>query len=198
MENSTLCPETAAVAAVAAALTLGSLGVGWGIWSLVGTTRGAPPPARAAEVAANVAPAGTETVESPLPLDPAALYDSLFAARDSSLVGLASRVAGQGAAPGVVAALNAWSQGDASADGVVHNAFVQYGLRQGVDSTVSIDGAILRTPACRGHSCTALIGHWRSRAGEAGYPDPGSAPEADSTGLGVVERLLILSLVAVP
>ena len=71
-------------------------------------------------------------------------------------------------------------------------------LKERVDSTLSIDGSILRDP-CGGSSCTALLEYWRGRDGAPELPPfpTGSAlvgPEL----VGLVERAVLFELVEPP
>ncbi len=72
------------------------------------------------------------------------------------------------------------------------NALLLSALRSRVDSTLILDRDPNVGLSCPGIVCDAVIVYWRTTAGELGYPDLPESPVADSVGLGIVQRLLVL------
>lgn len=174
---------TVGVASLAALL---ASGVGWTVARWAGD--GPAPPAVEAVQAAVPAAVTEPVLDGPAR---AARYDSLFAARDSTLVTMTGRIL-PGADSVLADAVAAWRSGDTAHDARVHDVLVQLRLREVVDSTLVLDGRILRRPTCAGASCAALARLWEQRAGRDGYPDLPEDPAADTSGLAIVERLLVL------
>ena len=192
-----------ATAGKAALIVIVALGAGWGVGRLAGVG-GGPGPVGRADLAATpgsvssdgAAVLGQDTAVAdgavpsrpPTPQELASRFDSLFAARDALLVAAARAVS----APGLTAAVNGWAAGREDQDLVVHNILVQLALRATIDSTVAVDGAVVRRPQCRGETCGALLAYWRTKAGDPRFPPMGEAPASNSDGIALVERVLIL------
>lgn len=185
-------------AGLAATMVIAVLVVVWGIaevagWggslpeSAGGAVAGRGMPGPAADSSGETGRAATEVLPGPpSPVDLAARYDSLFAARDPRLGGVLVAIP----APRRAAALDGWTEGGDSE--AVHDYLVQLALRGLVDSVLDVDGAILRGPPCRGETCGALVEHWRVHRADPRYPPFGSDPAADTAGLARVERILVL------
>ena len=186
-------PWTAA--ALAATIVITALGAAWGVVRLAG-----PGPADTVTLAgtdsAAVGEDSTTATEStlatrPAPATPrelAARFDSLFDARDDRLAAIVLSAA----SPSLAARVDDWALGRTENDLLVHNILVQLALRAVVDSTLTVDGAILRRPECRGETCGALLAHWRAHQDDPRYPPLGAAPAADGDGIALVERVLVL------
>ena len=184
-------------AGLAATMVIAALGVVWGITLVAGPGGASPRSVGDSDGVGEVAGAGVDSSETtappltevppepPTPVELAARFDSLFAARDRRLGAVLVAVPPSSR----TTALDAWQAGGDSE--VVHNVLVQLALRALVDPTLDVDGAILRSP-CRGQTCGALIEHWRAHLGDPRYPPLGPGPAVDAAGLAQVERILIL------
>ena len=184
-------------AGLAAAIVIAALGAVWGVTLVAGPGGVRPGSPGDSDGAGEVVGAGVDAAETTAPAlpgfppaapslaGPAARFASFFASRDRRLGGVLAT-----APPSIrAAALDSWA-----ADGAVEAAYdflVQLALRGLADSTLEIDGAILRSP-CRGQTCGTLIEHWRAHRGDARYPPLGPDPAADAAALAQVERILIL------
>ena len=185
-------------AGLAATMAIAVLGVVWGIAAVAGrggiSPNGAGGTGGGGGVAGAAADSSEETGQVAAEVLPgpahairlAARYDSLFAARDPRLGAVLLAIPAAGRAP----ALDGWTEGGNGK--VVHDFLVQIALRAVVDTTLDVDGTILRGPPCRGDTCGALIEHWRARRGDPRYPPLGPDPAVDTAGLAQVERILIL------
>jgi hypothetical protein len=151
------------------------------------------PPVTAATTDSTVPAAEPAPVAPPDPAQLASRYDSLLDAHGRELVRLVDRLPAQTTNAAVNAAVDAWRVGAMTADqkARLHTALVQSVLRDEVDSTLLIDGNILRNP-CGGRSCTALLQLWRERGPEFGLPAWSATGAADGATLAVVERVLVL------
>ena len=100
---------------------------------------------------------------------------------------------GQSPGADVRTAIAAWRLGrmsDAQRERL-HAALVQSVLRAEVDSSLAIDGNILREP-CGGSSCGALLELWQERGEALGLPAWSAAAAADPNTIRTVERILVL------
>jgi hypothetical protein len=151
-------------------------------------------PARdAATVAAIDSPAPAPP--PPTPEERAALYDSLFAAREGGLEPLVAALETGGAAVPVVEAAGAWrAGGDLTAVQArrLHDALVQAALNATTGSSLRLDGFLTRDP-CAGDSCGALLELWRVRGGELGMPPLPERAASATDILALVEKVLVLS-----
>jgi hypothetical protein len=176
------------------ALSIG-LALGLSVFAVWAVRRGNDAVIPPTTVAAN-APAPATEPAPVQPLAPAQLasrYDSLLAAHAPALAPLVDRLPTETANVRVNAAVEAWRLGRMTAEqrAHLHTALVQSVLRAEVDSSLLIDGNILRNP-CGGRSCTALLDLWRERGAEFGLPAWTTTGAADDATLAVVERVLVL------
>lgn len=164
------------------------------VYAARGADRGAAVPAATA-TADSAASAAEQTVAParPAPAQLVARYDSLFEAAAPPLGALVDRLSIETRRDEVRTAVAAWKQGRMSADQRerLHAALVQSVLRAEIDSTLAIDGSILREP-CGGRSCAALLRLWEERGPEFGLPVWPGVASADGVALRTVERLLVL------
>jgi hypothetical protein len=164
--------------------------------------RALTPPAEqvAAATTAGTTPAtAVAPAAAPAPPDPARLaarYDSLFAGFSPALDGLVRRVEAASRDQTVRTAIAAWRLGQISPElaGRLHSAFVQISLRDAIDSTLAVDGGILRDP-CSGSSCGALLRLWRESGARYALP-PFPGEPVDAAQLAIAERALIMHGVA--
>ncbi len=174
-------------ALLASVMVLCLLGAGWGVARLLPDDSVGRAAQADAEPGAPTRPQATEEVPAG-PTTVASRYASVFAARHEGLAALARR-AGSDA---LASRIEAWTLGETADDALIHNVLVQVALRETVDSTIAVDGAIIRQPVCRGETCRALLDHWRNHWTAPGYPSLGQRPAADSAALAQVERMLVL------
>jgi hypothetical protein len=165
--------------------------------------RALTPPATqvAANTTAGATPAATVAAPAaaPAPPDPARLaarYDSLFANFSPALDGLVRRVEAASRDQTLKTAIAAWRLGQISPELAtrLHSAFVQISLRDAVDSTLAVDGGILRNP-CSGSSCGAMLRLWRESGARYDLP-PFPGEPVDAARLAIAERALIMHAVA--